>query len=135
MKKSFSIMFITLSFLTEGISQKIQLSKSQLLPLSHFEIGADYGKLVDGKVGIENDFTFAPTENNSEITWPHRVLIDLKGIYNITQLKAYDGYGVPTINWYAGSTPFNTNLIVGPIKLSGYNSYNTQNVTATGVRF
>lgn len=116
-------------------SQKVPLIKEQLLPLSHFEISSDYGKLVDGVTGLDNTLTYTPAENSSPISWSHKILIDLRGTYNITQLKAYDGYGTPTINWYAGTTPFNTTLIRGPISLTGFNSYNTQNVSANGVRY
>jgi hypothetical protein len=118
-----------------GYSQKITLVKEQLVPLNHFDINADYGKLIDGVVGLDDHLTYTPSIATSEISWPHKILIDLRGIYNITQLKFYDGYSTPTINWYAGTTPFNTTLIAGPISLTKYDSYSTQDVSANGVRY
>jgi len=121
--------------LTAPAFGQIALTKDQLLPLNHFEITADYGLLVDGVTGLDNQYCYAPADYNSPISWPHRILIDLRGTYNLTQLRAYDGYSTPTLNWYAGTTPFNTTLIAGPISLTGYNSYNTQNITTNGVRY
>ncbi|CAH0336965.1 hypothetical protein FVB9288_02700 [Flavobacterium sp. CECT 9288] len=135
MKKIYLFNLLTTLFYNNLIAQKIQISKEQLTPLTHFEINADYGKLVDGVVGLDNQFTYAPANNTSAISWPHKVLIDLRGTYNITQLRAHDGFSSPTINWYAGTSAANTNLIAGPISLTGFNSYNTQNVTANGVRY
>ncbi len=121
---------------TEGIfAQKITLTKSQLLPLSHFELSEDYGKLIDGVVGLGDALAYTPTTSSSLISWPHKVLIDLKGTYNITKLRVHDGTGIPTINWYAGTTPFNISLIAGPIPLMGYDVFNEQNVTANGIRY
>lgn len=135
MKIRYLFLCFVITIASSSFSQKIQLVKEQLLPLTHFDFKADYGKLVDGVKGLDNSLTYTPTESSSTISWPHKVLIDLRGIYNITQLKAYDGYSSPTINWYAGTTPFNTTLIAGPISLTGYDTYNVQNVTANGVRY
>ena len=129
------LLFIFLGIFILGYSQKIPLVKEQLLPLNHFDINADYGKLVDGVVGLDNDLTYTPSISTSIISWPHKILIDLRGTYNISQLKLYDGYSTPTINWYAGTTPFNTTLIAGPISMTKYDSYNIQDVAANGVRY
>jgi hypothetical protein len=126
----FGLLFLVASC---GYSQKINLVKDQLLPLSHFEISSNYGKLVDGVAHI--DSTYAPTENSSPISWSHKILIDLRGTYNITQLKMFDGYGTPTINWYAGTTPFNLTLIAGPITMNGFGSYKSLIVSANNVKY
>lgn len=134
MKKYVFYLLIFCGLVAPAFSQ-IKLIKEQILPLNHFEITADYGLLIDGVTGLDNQYCYAPADYNSPISWPHRVLIDLRGTYNITQLRAYDGYSTPTLNWYAGTTPFNTTLVAGPISLTGYNSYNIQNITANGIRY
>lgn len=134
MKKYVFYLLIFCGLVAPAFSQ-IKLTKEQILPLNHFEITADYGLLIDGVTGLDNQYCYAPADYNSPISWPHRVLIDLRGTYNITQLRAYDGYSTPTLNWYAGTTPFNTTLVAGPISLTGYNSYNIQNITANGIRY
>lgn len=117
--------------------QQIVLQKEQLLPLSHFTVDdyANYGRLIDGIEGLTNEYTYTPSDAATQLPWPHRILIDLRGIYDINKLEVHDGRGKPIINWYAGTTPFTTSLVAGPINLGSYDVYNTQNVDVKEVRY
>lgn len=111
---------------------KINLERLQLIPLDHFSEADDFGKLIDGVTGTADNLNYEPLNSTSDIAFPHRILIDLWSEYTLEKFRFFDGSGSPTIQFYAGSTPFDLIQYGGDIVMNSFNVWR-ENTSVSGL--
>lgn len=132
------------SSIPPAVSGKINLVRDQVFPQNH-TIGDNYMKMFDGKKLNTDTARFLPNGANDPITYPYKIIIDLRGYYTLERIKLRDETGEQTMRWYKYTSrtnvwPENFTKIGTDIVLSGYQSDTStfavqRTDNSTGVRF